>query len=249
MTNRLPLGMMTCVGLVIMWELVVQLLRLPVFFLPAPSAIIQRLFVEIVTPSFQAHVFATLSVAATGFTLAFISGNIIAWVFYRVPIMYRSINGLFTMTQAIPILAIAPLVYVWIHDPFWARSFVAWLITVFPIYAAAYTGLQRIPRELHEVASLYGATRWQALTSYEAALVVPVMLSGVRISLALATTGAVVGEFLGGRDGLGALINIARGLFDVPLLFVAIVCLVMITSGATWIFMRLERYVVQAYAD
>lgn len=231
------------------WEVLVKLLAVPAYFLPAPSVIGLRLWHEFASPTFLTHVIATLTVACTGFSFAFVSGTVIAWLFYRFHLLYVSFNGVFTLTQAIPILAIAPLVYVWIPDAFWARTFVAWLITVFPIYAAGYSGLQRIPRELHEVAVLAGASRWQALTMYEAALAVPVLLSGVRISLALATTGAVVGEFLGGRDGIGALINIARGLFDTPLLFVAIAVLVGITTLFTVVFMIIERRVLMRFGE
>ena len=231
------------------WEIGVAIAELPAYLLPAPSVIGRRLWQELATPMFQTHVGATLAVVITGLLLAVSSGTLIAWLLYRYRMLYMTMNGLFTLTQAIPILAIAPLVYVWIPNPFWARCFVAWLITVFPIYAATYTGLQRIPRELHEVAALAGATRWQALLTYEAPLALPVVLSGMRVSMALATTGAVVGEFLGGRDGMGALINIARGLFDTPLLFVAIVVLASITMLLTTLFVSLERMVLARYGD
>jgi NitT/TauT family transport system permease protein len=71
------------------------------------------------------------------------------------------------------------------------------------------------------------------------------MFSGLRTSIVLATTGAVVGEYLGGRDGLGALINIARGLFDTPLVFVAIVWLITITLGLTAFLTLIERRVLR----
>jgi NitT/TauT family transport system permease protein len=243
MLSRLTWSAVPIIVVLLVWESVVALAQLPMYFLPAPSIIGFRLWQESFSPAFHAHVLATFTVACTGVVLAVLSGTVIAWLFYRFHMLYVSFNGIFTVTQAIPILAIAPLIYVWIPDAFWARTFVAWLITVFPIYAASYSGLQRIPRELHEVAALDGASRWQSLHSYEAVLALPVLLSGVRISLALATTGAVVGEFLGGRDGIGALINIARGLFDTPLLFVAIFVLIGITTLFTGVFMMIERSV------
>lgn len=249
MFRRISWSAFPIIVVLLVWQTLVVFLALPPYLLPAPSVIGLRLWHESSSPAFLAHVATTLTVACTGFGLAFVSGTVIAWLLYRFHLLYVSFNGIFTLTQAIPILAIAPLIYVWIPDAFWARTFVAWLITVFPIYAAGYSGLQRIPRELHEVALLAGASRWQALITYEAILAVPVLLSGVRISLALATTGAVVGEFLGGRDGIGALINIARGLFDTPLLFVAIVVLVGITSLFTAVFMIIERIVLVRFGE
>ena len=89
--------------------------------------------------------------------------------------------------------------------------------------------LRTIPRELREMAAISGANQWQILFQVEFPLALPVLLGGVRTSLSLATTGAVVGEFVAGREGLGALINIARGLFDTPLIFVALIMLAAIT--------------------
>ncbi len=100
---------------------------------------------------------------------------------------------------------------------------------VFPIFASTVTGVRGVPRELREVARVEGARRLQMLRFVEVPLALPTLLSGVRTSLAYATTGAVVAEFVGARYGLGAMINIARGLLDVPLLFVAILCLMGIT--------------------
>lgn len=119
------------------------------------------------------------------------------------------------------------------------------MITFFPLYAATITALQRIPRELREVASLEGYTRLRAVYAYEAALAFPVIVAGLRTSMVLATTGAVVGEYLGGRYGLGALLNVARGLFDTPLMFVAVTVLIVITMCFAAAFRRIEHLVMR----
>jgi NitT/TauT family transport system permease protein len=219
----------TGVGLLILWELVVYLLQMPEFLLPAPHVIMQRLFNELTLPYMHAHITVTLLVSLQGLFQGALLGVITGWVFYHNPFIRDHLAWIAMGSQAIPVIALAPLLLIWIPETYWARVCVATIITFFPIYAATYTALHRIPTELREVARLFGATRLQTFVYLESIQAAPVVLSGIQTSMALATTGAVVGEFLGGRDGLGALINVARGLFDTTLVFVSITLLVVIT--------------------
>jgi NitT/TauT family transport system permease protein len=212
-----------------LWELAVALLQIPEFLLPAPHHVIQRMIVELTQPYMHTHIIVTLLVSLHGLFQGALFGIVIGWSFYHHPIMRHHLAWLAMGSQAIPVIALAPLFLIWIPETYWARVWVATIITFFPIYAATYTALSRIAPELREVARLYGASRWQTLVYLECLQAAPIVLSGLQTSMALATTGAVVGEFLGGRDGLGALINVARGLFDTTLVFVSITLLVVIT--------------------
>jgi NitT/TauT family transport system permease protein len=237
---------LTVMGLFfITWELLVSSLQIPRYLLPAPSVIVLRVVSEFQSPQLWHHVQATTSVALTGVIIAYLLGALVGWLFYQFPHINAALNWFLTASQSIPILAIAPLILIWINDVFWARTVVAILITFFPVFSATYTGLQLIQPDLREVAVLFGASRAQRVWYIEFPLTLPVMFSGLRTSIVLATTGAVVGEYLGGRDGLGALINIARGLFDTPLVFVAIVWLITITLGLTAFLTLIERRVLR----
>jgi NitT/TauT family transport system permease protein len=139
----------------------------------------------------------------------------------------------------------APLIILWVGTGTEARVLVAALVTFFPILSATVAGLRAVPRELIEMAHISGATRLQLLRLVELPLALPGIFVGVKAGLALATTGAVVGEFVGGRDGLGALINIARGLFDTPLMFAALVVLATVTLLFYLAAVLLERALVR----
>lgn len=230
----------------ITWELLVRSLQIPRYLLPAPSVIALRFVSEFHSPQLWHHLHATITVALTGVIIAYLLGAFVGWVFYQFPHIQAGLNWFLTASQSIPILAIAPLILIWINDVFWARTVVAIVITFFPVFSATYTGLQLIQPDLREVAVLFGATRIQRVWFIELPLTLPVMFSGLRTSIVLATTGAVVGEYLGGRDGLGALINIARGLFDTPLVFVAIVWLITISLGLTALLSLVERRVLRS---
>lgn len=234
----------TALLILIVWECAVVLFQLPEFLLPAPSIIAMRLWQEIQQPIIYQHTAITAVVSVHGLLNGTLCGVVVAWLFYHVTALRTSFAWVLTSSQAIPVIALAPLFLIWIPETYWARVCVATIITFFPIYSATYTALTRIAPELREVAHLHGATAWQTLRHLELYQALPVILSGMRTSMALATTGAVVGEFLGGRDGLGALINIARGLFDTTLVFVAITILVVIT-----LFMHLLLTVFTQYGE
>lgn len=223
------------------WELLVSALQVPRYLLPAPSVIMLRVASESNTVQLWQHIYATTSVALTGVFIASVLGTFLGWVFFQFPYVHAGLNWFLSASQSIPVIAIAPLVLIWINDLFWARTVVAVLITFFPVFSATYTGLQVIQSDLREVALIFGASRAQRIWFVEFPLTLPVMFSGLRTSVVLATTGAVVGEYLGGRNGLGALINIARGLFDTPLVFVAIFWLIIITLSLTRLLRLIEQ--------
>lgn len=234
----------TALLILAVWEGAVVVFQLPEFLLPAPSTIAYRLWQELQQPYLYQHIIITAAVSVHGLLNGTVCGVIVAWLFYRVAYLRSSLSWLLTSSQAIPVIALAPLFLIWIPETYWARVSVATIITFFPIYSATYTALSRIAPELREVARLNGATTWQTFRYLECYQALPIVISGMRTSMALATTGAVVGEFLGGRDGLGAFINIARGLFDTTLVFVAIALLVVIT-----LIMHLFLTVLSKYAD
>jgi NitT/TauT family transport system permease protein len=139
------------------------------------------------------------------------------------------------------VIAVAPLLVVWTPNGLLRNILVAALVVFFPIFAGTVGGVRGIPRELREVALVEGARRWQTIRMVEAPLALPTLFNGIRTSLAYATTGAVVAEFVGTRYGLGAMINIARGLLDMPLLFVAIICLIGLTLVFYTLMTLIER--------
>ncbi|MEY2844531.1 MAG: hypothetical protein RL076_77 [Chloroflexota bacterium] len=226
------------------WEAFVSANVVPQFLLPAPTHIGMRMGEEFQTLTLWRHIWATITVATVGLCAAVSIGTVTAWLFYHSKRLYEMFNWVFTMSQSLPVVAIAPLILLWIQSPFWARVSIATVITMYPTFAATYRALQLIPRELREIALLNGASRAQMLRYVEFPLALPVVVAGVQTSVVLAMTGAVVGEYLGGRDGLGALINIARAMFDATLVFVALTVLVTMTLGAHALFQIIQSYLL-----
>ena len=217
----------------------------PAFVLPAPERVLERLLSELSSGTLRGHTAITLAEALGGFALALAVSLPLAYLLAHSPRLERLLAPQLAATQAIPVVAIAPLIILWVGTGLDAKILVAGLVTFFPILSSAVVAFRSIPRELREMATISGASRWQMLSLVDLPLALPGIFGGVKAGLALATTGAVVGEFVSGRDGLGALINISRGLFDTPLMFVALLVLAALTLSFYLLAVLLERALVR----
>lgn len=238
----LPLALLL---VLLAWQAVVLLGGYQQFTLPAPAAVAQRFLSAASSGMLWGHMAVTLAEALGGFVLALSISLLLGYVLAHTPWLERALAPVLAATQAVPIIAVAPLVVLWFGAGLQSKVLVAALITFFPMLLSTIAALRGVPRELREMAVISGANRWQVLRHVEAPLALPVFFAGMRTGLSLATTGAVVGEFVAGRDGLGALINIARGLFDTPLIFVALLLLAGMTLLLYVLVSLLERLLVR----
>ena len=239
----------TLLLILIAWKVLVSVRGYKAFVLPAPDVVVLRLVQSLgdgfAPGSLLSHSRATLIAALAGFAIALAVSLFLGYLLAHMPRLEGALAPLLAGVQAVPVVAVAPLIVLWIGADMRAKIVVAALVTFFPILSSTIVALRGVPRELRDMAQISGASAWQVLRYIELPLSLPVLFSGIKAGLALATTGAVVGEFVAGREGLGALINISRGLFDTPLMFVALLTLVIITLAFYLIASLLERALVQ----
>ncbi|GAB4189465.1 MAG: ABC transporter permease [Roseiflexaceae bacterium] len=236
---------LSLVALIAFWKLIVEVRNYPAFILPAPDAVLKRLIDELSGGTLLHHSALTLVESLAGFLIALAVSLVLGYLLAHMPALERIVTPQLAATQAIPIVAVAPLIILWVGADLRAKILVAALVTFFPILSSTIVALRSVPREVIEMARISGANSWQVLRFIELPLALPGIFGGVKSGLALATTGAVVGEFVGGRDGLGALINISRGLFDTPLMFAALAMLALITFVYFLTATLLERLLVR----
>ncbi|NJL33297.1 MAG: ABC transporter permease [Chloroflexaceae bacterium] len=241
--RRLALPL-TLISVLFFWQMLVMIGGYAPFTLPSPLLVLERFIAAVRSGVLLGHLVITLTEALAGFALALVVGLVLGYILAHTRWLEQALAPLLAASQAVPIIAIAPLIILWFGTGIQAKILVAGIITFFPVLMSTIVALRSIPRELREMALISGANRWQMVRYIELPLSLPVLFGGIRTGLALATTGAVVGEFVAGRDGLGALINIARGLFDTPLMFVAILTLAGVTLLLYVLVNILERTLV-----
>lgn len=148
-------------------------------------------------------------------------------------------------SQAMPIVAIAPLLVVWLGFGLTPKVMVAALIAFFPVMTTTASGLRAIERDLRDVARVFGASWWQSLMYLDLPLAAHSIFAGAKIGAALSVTGAVVGEFINPDAGLGSLILLGQQNFETSLMFVAVIALMLLGATGYALLTIIERVVLR----
>lgn len=207
-------------ALIGLWEGAVRAFDIPRYLLPAPSVIAGVVATEF--SGLIADTLITLGEASTGFvigsSLAFLVGAVFAH-FHRIE---RSFSPLFVALQAVPLVAIAPLLIVWMGNGFLSKVTMAAMVCFFPMVVTTATGLGKVPEEAEELLTVLNATRWQRFIHLRLPFSVPFLLAGLKVNASFAVIGAIVSELAGAGRGIGYQILMASYKTDTPTLFAAI---------------------------
>ena len=183
----------------VLWEAAVRIEQIPSYVLPPPSAVAVSLWTD--GPSLLGSLLVTLRVTLAALAAAALIGGGIALLFSLSRIVELSLFPYAVILQVTPIVAIAPLIIIWVRQPFLALLVCAWIVAFFPIVSNTTVGLNSADRNLLALFRLYGASRGQTLLYLRLPTALPYFLAGLRISGGLALIGAVVAEFVAGTGG------------------------------------------------
>ena len=181
------------------WEGVVRYFEIPTYILPGPGLVAETLWRD--GPSLLGSLWVTVRITIAALAFAIILGGAIAILFAQWRILELSLLPYAIALQVTPIVAIAPLIIIWVNDAYWSVLILALIVAFFPIVANTTLGLNSVDRNLAALFKLYGASRWQTLRYLRMPTALPSFLAGVKISGGLALVGAVVAELVAGTGG------------------------------------------------
>ena len=211
---------------ILAWWLVSRLTGLPAFILPSPMQVLVRFGTALGDGSLLVHTLATLEEIILGLLAGTLAATVLGYLLAKSRLFERLVSPYLVAMQAVPIVAIAPLMVIWFGPGMVSKVLICSLIVFFPVLVNTVVGIRAVPRSLHALMGSLRATRLQVLLKLELPASLPILLGGLRIGATLSVIGAVVGELVGANRGLGFLINIGRGQYDTALVFVAIITLV-----------------------
>ena len=224
------------------WQLLVFVGGYATFILPGPLVVGERFVVAWTDGTMAPHAITTLSEIGFGFIGGAPAGMLTGYVMARSRLVNRVLSPYLVAAQAVPILALAPLIALWFGSGLFAHSVIVALIVFFPVVISTLVAVHGVDRRLLEMARSYRVTRGQRLRMVELPAALPGILGGLRIGVTLAVVGAIIAEWTGGETGLGVLINLARGsLFDIPLLFAALLTIALIGVALYSLVVLVER--------
>jgi NitT/TauT family transport system permease protein len=242
----LSLALPLALGLaaLLVWQLVTATQGISAYLLPPPADVLRTFWRALTDPSLSEWLVPyagwTLAESLVGFALGSLVALPLGYTIARSPLIARTIQPYLAASQALPAVALAPLLVLWLPFGLPPVAALCALIVFFPTVVTTALGIRGLDRDILDAAHVEGAGRWARRWYIELPLALPSILAGLRTSLTLSVTGAVVGEFVIGDQGLGGLLEIARGNNDTPLVFATLLMLALLAM-ALYGFARLAE--------
>lgn len=226
-------------ALVALWELVVRVAAVPAWLLPAPSAVARTMVEE--RGLLLANARVTLLEVVAGFVLALVVGLVLAFLIDASPTLDRAVYPLVVASQTVPVPAIAPLLLIWFGYGLLPKVLVTALIGFFPIVVATVDGLRAADRETLAMLRAFGASNRTLFRLVRLPAALPAVFSGAKIAVTVCVIGAVFGEFVGAREGLGYLLTRAIAQFRTDRVIAAVALLSAMGIGLFLLVSLAER--------
>ena len=230
--------------LTVIWYAIILVGDIKPFILPAPHEIFNRFLNALSSGNLIYHFRITLTEVLLGLLIGVFSASLLGYLLAKSERLERIFTPIIVASQSIPTVAIAPLLIIWFGTGISSKVFICILIVFFPILINTIVGIRSVSSDLHDLMRSLNATKWQTFRLLELPAALPVVFGGLKIGATLSVIGAVVGEFVGADRGLGFLINVARGQYDIALVFVAVIALILMAMGIYFIVSLLEKLVI-----
>lgn len=202
------------------WEAWVRIGDTRPYILPAPSRIWEA-FLQ-TRGTLPGHIRTTAGEAVLGLGLAAVSGAVIAVALASAPLARRVVYPILVLSQTIPMVVLAPLLIVWFGFGMTPKVIVVALIGFFPIVVSTTDGLLGADTDMRDLIRSMGGSRWDVLRTVRIPSALPSFFAGLKVAAAYAVLGAVIGEWVGARSGLGIFITRAQTSFRPDRVFVAV---------------------------
>ncbi|AUH66688.1 ABC transporter permease (plasmid) [Paracoccus zhejiangensis] len=216
-------------GLLAGWQALVLLTGLPPFLLPGPGAVASAIASH--REVLAQGALTSLTEILAGFALGAGTGAILAVLMASFPRLAAALRPVLLLSQVIPIFALAPILTLWLGFGMAPKITVVALICFFPVASAFLDGLMRSSPACLDLARTMGASRWREMAHIRIPMALPMLGSGLTLAAVYAPIGAVIGEWVGGSEGLGAVMILANGRMRTDLAFAALALVTLIALG------------------
>ena len=239
--SRRWLGLISIIAGVLGWHLVTIFSGIPNFILPSPLSVWMRFLRAISDGSLIYHTGITLLEIVLGLLAGTLIATFVGYALAKSRSLERVVSPYIIASQAIPIVAIAPLLVIWLGDGILSKVVICALIVFFPVLVNTIVGVRAVPHPLYDLMNSLHASRSQILWKVEVPASLPVFLGGLRVGATLSVIGAIVGELVDAEEGLGFLLQLGDFQYDTPMVFVAVFMLILLALLLYGIVTLLEK--------
>ena len=227
---------------ILLWELGVSLLKLPVYILPAPTTIIKTLAGNL--SLYAGASLITLAESLAGLALGLLAGASTAILLGMRPRLERGVMTLAILVKSTPLVAIAPLLTIWLGFGMFPKVIITALLTFFPVLVNVLSGLRSADTAILDTFHSWNASRWEIFLHARAPSALPHLFAALKVTAPLALIGAVVAEWTGASGGLGRTMWLAYTNLNLPFLFAAVFVLAGMGITLYSIVVMIERKII-----
>ena len=241
MTKRFIPIILSLLAFLLGWDLLTRFSGIPNFILPSPLSVWTRFLKAMSDGSLPRHTAITLTEIVLGLIVGVLFATVVGYMLAKSRSLEKVLSPYLVASQAIPVIAIAPLLVIWLGDGILSKVVICALIVFFPVLVNTIVGVRAVPTALYDLMNSLHASRAQILWKVEAPASLPVFLGGLRIGATLSVIGAIVGELVDAESGLGFLLQLGDFQYDTPMVFVAVFTLIALALMLYGIVRMLEN--------
>jgi NitT/TauT family transport system permease protein len=232
------------ISTLLLWDLSVRFFKVPAYLVPAPLSVGAALVDGLVNGTFYPHIAATLYAVVIGYLVGCFLAIVIGALLAEVPLIERALMPYIVALQSMPKVALAPLIIVWFGFGLSSKVVLVALICFFPVFINTLVGIRSVNPDIVNLYRAFSASRWNILLNVKLPAAASSIFAGLQISVAMALIGAVVGEFIASKAGLGNLLQASSMTMDVATMFAVVIVLAAIGVAGNEILQYLHRKVV-----
>jgi NitT/TauT family transport system permease protein len=226
MLKRITPICLSIIAFLVGWYLLTRYSGVPNFILPSPPSVWTRFLKALNDGTLLYHTGVTLLEIVLGLVVGVSFATFVGYVLAKSRSLEKVLSPYLVASQAIPVIAIAPLLVIWLGNGILSKVVICALIVFFPVLVNTIVGVRAVPTALYDLMNSLHASRAQILWKVEVPASLPVFLGGLRIGATLSVIGAIVGELVSAEEGLGYLLQLGDFQYDTPMVFVAVFMLI-----------------------
>ena len=214
--------------ILLVWQGLVTLLSVPSYLMPSPIGLAQYFVDYLCSGDLLFNTWTTIKEVVIGTYWGIILGIVLGYVISKVYVIERLLMPLILILQIAPKISLAPLFVLWFGLGIGSKVALVILVVSFPVMITENTALRGIDANYRDLLTVLGASKWQQFVKLEIPLVFASIMTGVKVSLTQAMTGAVIGEMIGAKSGLGYLLTYGNEMYDINVILCSVITLSLI---------------------
>lgn len=226
---------------IIMWELYIACFHVPSYLLPRPLELVQAMISLFTAGNVMKHITVTMQEIMVGTAAGIAIGLVLGYLMAKVRIIERLVMPFVIIVQTAPKISLAPLFILWMGLGIESKAALVVLVVSFPIMINQVSAIRSIDNNVYNLMKVLKAGRWQVFWHIELPYSVEMMLSGIKLALTQAMTGAVIGEMIGAKAGLGYLLTLGSETYDIKMILNAVILLSVIGLALYLVSELIER--------